>query len=124
MGRIGSELFEFREMPSGTEREFSVSYECDRSVLTATGRTGCLKRFCAFETAAGARYFLEAGVIHRVIIVERPCVTMLTTEQCSIPIFSYGRHDSEPAFLRRGVNSEEAKEIKELLGAIAIQRLS
>jgi hypothetical protein len=118
VGRMRSELFRFRETPSGTEREFAVGYRENRSILSATGRIGALEVFCAFDSAAGTSYFLEAGIIHRVTITERPCVTILTTKEHGIPIFSYGKESTERPFDRRLVNANEAQDIEQLLGAI------
>jgi hypothetical protein len=54
LGRIRSELFRFREMPSGTDREFAVTYDGGRSILSPTERIGNLELISIFETAAGA----------------------------------------------------------------------
>ena len=65
----------------------------------------------SFETAAGTRYRLEAGVIHRVAVVAVPCVTVLTTIERGIPIYSYGPSDEKQPFVRRFAKSDEVRRI-------------
>jgi hypothetical protein len=123
IGCMRSEVFRFRESSSGIEREFAVTYQEGRSILSPTGRIGTLELLSAFETTAGASYFLKAGLIHRVTVTERPCVTMLITEERGIPIFSYGSEVHEPPFARRVVDAREAHQIEKLLSTIAAQQL-
>ncbi len=115
MGCIRSEIFRFTERPEGGEREFRVTYDNHRSRLSPTGRKGILEMTASFESSAGSSYFLKAGVIHRVSISVRPCVTFLTTEERGIPIFSYGNDMEEPEFERRPVNHTEKEKIARLL---------
>ena len=124
-GRLRSELFDFHESPCGTEYEFSVKYENNRSILSPTGRVGELVSLSAFENIASTSYFLRAGVIHQVSILEVPCVTVLTTEERGISIHSYGQEQSEPPFERRLANGDEAKQIGEVLrNCLSINKLS
>jgi hypothetical protein len=122
IGSMRNELFRF-QTPGGTEREFSVSYKDGRSILSPTGRSGTLALFSAFDSNAGSSYFLEAGVIHRVMVTKRPCVTMLRTEERGIQIFSYGGQRDETPFVRRIVNASEAYQIEQLLRDIAATQL-
>jgi hypothetical protein len=115
MGCMRSEIFRFTESPEGSEREFKVTYGNDRSSVSPTGRTGVLEITAFFESNAGSCYFLKAGVIHRVSITVRPCITFLTTEEHGVPIFSYGDDPEEPAFERRLANPAEKDEIVRLL---------
>lgn len=110
-GRMRSELFRFVETPDGEQDEFTVSYKDGRSILSPTGRKGNLELISTFESSAGNSYFLQAGVIHRVAVMDRPCVTVLSTVECGIPIYSYGSDAAEPPFERRHVNEAEAAEI-------------
>jgi hypothetical protein len=71
--------------------------------------------FSAFDSVAGSSYFLEAGVIHRVIVTERPCVTALKTEERGIPIRSYGTQANELPFDRGLANRHEVDEIRNLI---------
>ena len=114
-GKLRSDLFQYRENPSGEILEFDVSYEAGKSVLRSTGRRGVLQAIGSFETPAGARYRLEAGVVHRVLVEEFPCVTVLTTEERGVPIFSYGPDCDEQHFVRRLVTREEARNIATVL---------
>jgi hypothetical protein len=123
LGCIRSELFRFQEIPSGTEREFAVTYDKGRSILLPTGRIGNLELISAFETAAGSSYFLRAGVIHRVAASEKPCITILTTQEHGVPIFSYGSNESEPRFERRLVTAREECQIDEIFDRIAARQL-
>jgi hypothetical protein len=118
VGSMRNELFQFQEAPSGTDREFLVAYEGGHSILSPTGRMGSLTMFSAFDSVAGASYFLEAGVIHRVIVTEKPCVTALKTEERGIRSLSYGRQANELPFDRRLVNRHEVDEIRNLLNGI------
>jgi hypothetical protein len=120
-GSLRSELYRFEVTPNGTQREFAVSYEADRSIICPTGRVGELQLFCAFETVAGTKYFLQAGRIHRVTISARPCVTILSTEERGVPIFAYGEPD-EPSFARRLVSPSQAQQIGEVLAATPVER--
>ena len=115
LGSLRSELFQFKQCSDRIVQEFAVTYEGGRSILSPTGRTGDLELFSAFESAAGTSYDLKAGVIHRVVVAERPCVTMLMTKERGIPIYSYGEQASETPFARRLANTGEANQIKELL---------
>lgn len=118
LGRMRSELFRFSELSGGGEREFKVTYEEGRSTLSATGRAGMLIGIATFESSAGNSYFLQAGVIHRVTVIQRPCVTSLSTVERGIPIYSYGNDAGEPPFDRRQVNAREAEEIRRTLGLV------
>jgi hypothetical protein len=113
-GRMRSELFRFRETTEGGKTEFAVSYEVGKSLVRPTGRRGMLDALASFETIAGARYRLEAGVIHRVIVDVRPCVSVLTTTERGAPIYSYGVAKEDP-FLRRAPQPEEAHSIAAVL---------
>jgi hypothetical protein len=115
MGCMRSEIYRFTEKPDGAEHEFAVRYEKGCSTLTPTGRTGVLEAIAAFESRAGSSYSLNAGIIHRVSVLVRPCITFLTTVERSVPIFSYGNDVEEPAFERRFVNDAETDEIVRLL---------
>lgn len=117
-GRMRSELFRFVEDSGGIEVEYAVSYEGKTSILSPSGRRGLLLPIASFETIAGAKYRLEAGVIHRVSVTEKPCVTMLETQERHIRIFSYGR-DNEAAFDRRLCTKSEAEEIRRQLVGLA-----
>ena len=110
-GKISNALFRFRETAEGPELEFAVSYEPGKSILRPTGKRGILDEIGSFETAAGARYRLDAGVIHSVAVDEVPCVTVLTTIEQGIPIYSYGPADEKQPFLRRMAKKDEAQRI-------------
>jgi len=118
VGGLRSELFHFRESSEGNQREFVVSYSSGHSILSPTGRVGTLDRFSIFETGAGASYFLEAGIIHRINTIKRPCVTLLKTQDRGTKILSYGRQLNELPFERRAVNEFEARRIEELLASL------
>jgi hypothetical protein len=118
-GCLRSELFHFLEKPNGSEGEYEVTHAGGHSMLSSARRVGELEPFCTFETSAGGSYFLKAGVIHRAAAVERPCITMLTTQERNIPIFAYGDQRCEPPFERRQANAKEAAQLAELLGSIA-----
>ena len=96
-------------------------YEEGNSSHIPTGRVGKLDMFSTFEIGVGMNYFLEAGVIHRVIAIELPCVTMLTTEERDVPIFSYGTDSREKPFERKLANEREAGQIKTILNEIITQ---
>lgn len=117
-GRIRSQIFNFDETNNGAEREFRVSYEDGRSSLLPTGRRGVLESICVFESSAGSRYFLKAGIIHEVTVLERPCVTVLKAQETGIKIYSYGKYIEEPPFERRIVNQKESDEIVRVLESI------
>jgi hypothetical protein len=112
-----SELFRFVEMPEGDEREFMVVYGKAESTLSPTGRLGKLHMATMFESSAGDSYFLQAGIIHRVGVVERPCVTFLKTVERGAPILSYGKETREAPFDRRQVTSGEREQIATVLRA-------
>ena len=118
IGKIRSDLFQYRETPSGTTLEFDVSYEAGKSLLRRTGRRGMLHAMGSFETPAGARYRLGAGVIHRVLVEKFPCVTVLTTIERGIPIFSYGPDCDERHFVRRLATRQEACQIATVLAGV------
>jgi hypothetical protein len=113
IGAIRSEVFDFRETPEGLDVEFLVGYDGTKSTLAATGRRGVLVPVVAFETSATCRYRLEAGVVHRVTVMQRPCVTIFSTRDRGLPIHSYGDGESERPFSRNNVSVEER-------GAIAV----
>lgn len=110
-GRMRSELFRFEEEADGPEKEYAVTYDGQESILKPSGRRGQLLPIASFETSAGASYRLEAGVIHMVAVIERPCITVLNTLEQHIHIFSYG-HEDEAAFDRRLCTKEEAEQIR------------
>ena len=111
VGKMQSELFQFKETSNGTEKEFAVSYESGKSVLQPTGKCGELDLVASFETRASARYLLKAGIIHRVTVSETPCVTVLTTSEQGVPINSYGIANEEQPFLRRVAKQDEVSRI-------------
>lgn len=115
MGCMRNEIFRFTERREGSQREFEISYSDELSSLSPTGRRGVLEMIASFESNAGKSYFLKAGVIHRVSVTDRPCISFLTPEERDIPIFSYGDDLEEPPFERRLVNYEERDEIIRLL---------
>jgi hypothetical protein len=118
LGRMRSELFRFVEVAGGGETEFLVAYGKADSALSPTGRSGRLETMTMFESSAGDRYFLEAGTVHRVAVIERPCVTFLKTVERGAPIFSYGRDEKEAPFDRRLVSSAERDRIAALLSSV------
>ena len=113
-----SELFQFTQTPGGPNHEFAVSYEMQKSVLNPTGKCGVLERIATFETKAGAHYRLEAGVIHRVVVTTKPCVTAVTTTEQGIPINVYGSDEQEQPFERRAANADEVSKIAAVLADI------
>jgi hypothetical protein len=115
LGRMRSELFRFVEASDGETMEFLVNYGKAESTLSPTGRSGRLETMAIFESSLGDSYFLAAGTIHRVAVIERPCVTCLRTVERGSPMFSYGRQSGEPPFDRRLVRSVEQDEIAALL---------
>lgn len=119
VGCMKSELFKFREVPDGGEQEFSVKYEGERSTLLPTSRKGILENISSFESRTGCSYFLSAGTIHRVSISNRPCISLLVTQERNFPILCYGKDDEKP-FERRLVNSAESKDILRLLKSIVV----
>lgn len=110
-GRMRSELFQFEELAGGADAEYAVIYDGQESILKPSGRTGKLIPIALFETAAGSGYRLEAGVIHRVAVMQRPCISVVRTLERRIPIFSYG-HEDEPPFDRRLCTVGEAELIQ------------
>jgi len=118
-GQMRSEVFNFEPTMQGEEKEFAVEYTGGKSLLRATGRMGNLKRFCEFDSKAGDSYFLHAGVIHRVSIMARPCVTTLETVDRAIAIFSYGKDVAEAPFNRRIAEQSEIREIETILHTLA-----
>lgn len=114
VGRMRSDLFRFEEESGGPEVEYAVTYEEKASILSPSGRRGRLLPIASFETTAGATYRLKAGVIHRAVVTERPCITLLQTQERHIPIFSYGQED-EAAFDRRLCTESEAEQIRRQL---------
>ncbi|RWE68080.1 hypothetical protein [Mesorhizobium sp.] len=119
LGRMQSELFHFLETPGRGEQEFSVSYLDGKSILSATGRSGFLDPISRFDSRAGDSYFLQAGVIHRVAVVDRPCVTVLQTFEKGIPIYSYGSDAEEAPFERRLADVYEKDELMRVLKLVA-----
>lgn len=115
-GVLRSELFLFDPTTDGTDVEFVVSYRADESISRPTGRRGILSPVGSFETATGASYWLKAGVIHRVQVKTRPCVTVLRTWERGVPIFVYGSDNEKRPFSRRLATPEEAQRISEALG--------
>lgn len=107
IGKIRNELFRYRETAGGAFMEFEVSYEKGRSMLRHTGSRGELDAIGSFETVAGARYQLKAGVVHRVTVSIVPCVTVLSTTEQGGRICSYGLADEEQPFIRRRANEGE-----------------
>ena len=114
-GKIRSELFRFRQTAEGADLEFAVSYDVGKSILRPTGKRGVLDAMASFDSAAGARYHIEAGVIHRVTVDAVPCVTVVTTSERGIPIYSYGLGDEKQPFVRRGVKNDESRRIRATL---------
>lgn len=110
-GRMRSDIFSFKAEECGPDVEFAVNYEGKTSIQSPSGRRGHLLPITSFETVAGASYRLEAGVIHRVEVIERPCITLVQTHERHIPIFTYG-HEDEVAFERRLCSEKEAKKIR------------
>lgn len=117
-GRLGSEIYTFVETPDGADDEYQVSYGSTHSRIVATGRRGRLALTSKFETPAGARYNLSAGVVHRITVWQRPCVTLLTTIEKGAPIYVYGNNPSEPPFERRRVNEQELVRITAILQSL------
>ncbi len=115
VGKMHSELFQFRQTTDGEELEFAVSYETGKSILLPTEKRGVLDAVASFETSSGARYLLNAGVIHRVTVTKVPCVTVLTTSERGKPIYSYGVAEEEEPFIRRAANQYEVRKIKTTL---------
>ncbi|MYA60689.1 MAG: hypothetical protein F4X40_09100 [Chloroflexi bacterium] len=111
VGKIRNELFRYRETAGGAVMEFEVSYNDGKSLLRRTGSVGELDPMGSFETPAGSWYRLEAGVIHRVIVEEAPCVTLVSTIERGTRICSYGLTDEEQPCVRRMVNREEVSQI-------------
>lgn len=120
-GGIRNELYQFHETKNGIEREYAVMYADGRSFLRPTGRMGTLDLICKFDSTKGESYYLKAGVIHRTLVMQTPCVTMLTTHERGITILSYGKED-EPPFDRRAVSPHEAEEIRAMLGTLTAGR--
>lgn len=116
VGKMHSDLYRFRVTSDGSELEFAVNYEAGKSMLQPTGRRGVLDLIASFETGTGDRYQLAAGVVHRVLVKERPCVSILTTSERKIPIYSYGVANEQP-FVRRRPNREEAFAITAVISA-------
>jgi hypothetical protein len=117
-GVLRNELLAFSETPSGDLSEFAVTYGSSGSALQPTGRRGTLGKIGCFDSFAGSTYFLGAGIVHRTAILERPCITTLTTVERGEPIFSYGTDLSEPPSDRRRVNRDEATEILRVLSSL------
>jgi hypothetical protein len=120
-GALRSEVFHFVEGQSGGEIEFEVTYADGHSILKNTGRVGKLESICTFETGTGGNYFLKAGIIHRAVAVEKPCVTILTAHDRDIRVFAYGNDETEPPSQRRRVDGQEAAQLAELLDSIIAQ---
>lgn len=117
-GRMQSELFRFEEMVGGPDVEYEVTYVGQESILRPSGRRGLLVPIASFETVAGSGYRLEAGVIHRVAVVDRPCISVVKTLERGGAIFSYGNED-EAAFDRRLCTAREADLIQRHLVHVA-----
>jgi hypothetical protein len=115
IGCMKNELYSFKESPIGDEHEFAVSYQNEQSRLVPTGRRGILETLASFENDEGTNYFLAAGVIHKVSIIRRPCVTTLVTEERDIETMSYGSDLTEPPFERRMATESEQRIITEIL---------
>lgn len=118
IGRLKNELFRFRETADGPEKEFLVTYEKARSKLSPTGRIGSLDCIAVFETTAGSSYILEAGVIHRVNVLHRPCVTFVQTTDRRIEIFSYGTAEEEAPFDRNLATLADIKRLELVLAEL------
>lgn len=116
-GKMQSEVYRFRQTEEGSELEFEVVYEADKSILQPTGRRGELDPIASFETGAGHRYKLAAGVVHRVIVTEVPCITILTVIERGKPIYSYGFPGEQP-FVRRPPDANEASRIGAIIAAV------
>lgn len=111
MGRMKSTKFKFTERIGGAQKEFKVEYNDTNSALLPTGRSGGLSVISDEEYAAGDQYSLFSGEIHKVSILEKPCVTILTTVERYKPVFAYGEDNEEPTFDRKKVNANEINEI-------------
>lgn len=120
-GKMQSEVYRFRQTEEGSELEFEVVYDTDKSSLRPTGRRGELDTVASFETGAGHRYKLAAGVVHRVIVTEVPCITILTVIERGEPIYSYGFTEEQP-FVRRAPDANEAFRIAAIIAAVGSRR--
>lgn len=118
IGCLCSEVLSFAEAFEGAEQEYQVFHEKSHSRIAATGRRGSLELVCKFETPAGAQYNLNAGVVHRIVVQQRPCVTMLTTIEKGAPIFVYGAKPEEQPFDRRRVNAQELARVTAILKSL------
>lgn len=118
-GTLRNELFQFKENKHGSTTEFKVSYRSSESTLNPTGRRGNLEQLASFITLPGSRYQLKAGVIHRAVTLDLPCVSVLSTHLCEDPIiYSYGTSAEDRPFLRRFVDHDEASKIACILEEI------
>jgi hypothetical protein len=118
LGSLRNDVFSFLEGQGDKDLEFEVAYANGHSVLRTTGRTGRLEPICTFETRTGGNYFLKAGIIHRAVALEKPCVTLLTANDQDIKVFAYGKRSTEPPSERRFVNAMEVEQISTLLDSI------
>lgn len=117
-GRVLNELYRFEVDVAGLETEYEVSYGKNVSQLQPTGRRGTLLVEASFEALSGSTYYLEAGVIHRATVLDRPCVTIVETVERSKNILAYG-NNGEPPFNRRRCNAVEMEQIKNCLEDIS-----
>lgn len=113
-GRLLNELYRFEVDAAGIETEYEVSYSKNISQIQPTGRRGDLLVEARFETLPGSTYYIEAGVVHRATVLERPCVTIVETVERSKNILTYG-NQGEPPFIRRSCNAVEMEQIKKCL---------
>jgi hypothetical protein len=84
LGRMKNTLFSFIPRCAGEIQEFEVHYDQSKSRLVPTGRSGELIRISEFESLPDCSYWLDAGTIHRVSILERPCVTVVRMTERNI----------------------------------------
>ena len=122
-GKMRNELFNFVEREDGKIFEFLLRYESNQSMLNPTGRRGELRRMSAFEIIGGAQYWLEAGVIHRVLVDVVPCISIVSVTEQGAPLYSYGPCLVEPPFTRRFVDVVEADRISAALCSARIDTM-
>ena len=121
VGQLRNEIYQFVENASGEYSEFAVEYPNGKSVVSTTGKEGSLNLICSFQIGGGESYFLAAGLIHRIVIVKHPCITVLETVEKGCPIRCYGMDKSEPQFERRFVNDNEFRELEAIFGTFGLR---
>ena len=115
LGMLRNDLFHFTENANGMILEFRVSYKAGNSFLQSTGKHGAIETVKTFQTPAGKRYRLRAGLIHRAVVTAGPCVTVLKTLERGYPIHSYGPVCAASPFFRRAVSRAEVERISLVL---------